>query len=90
MRAIAVLIPLLFLLVITAGDLSAQTDTPTPEPTAEATTEPYRYDEIEGQTIRYDYTITAGELAIGGLLLVLVASVWLIAAIFYIGAQQRG
>lgn len=92
MRTIfAVLIPLMFLLVMTAGELSAQTDTPEPTPVPTSTSEPYRYEVIDDQTVRYDYIITAGEVVIGGLLIVLVLSVWLIGAIFYLtGGGKRG
>lgn len=88
MRTIfAVLIPLVFL-VATAGDVSAQTSTPAPEATEEP--QPYRYDTIDGQTVRFDYVLTTGDVAVGGLLLVLVVSVWIVAAIFYFGGQQHG
>lgn len=90
MRTAFVLFSLCFLLVLTSGDVSAQTDTPEPTPAPTSTSEPYRYEVIDDQTVRYDYIITAGEVVIGGLLLVLVVSVWLIAVIFYVGGQQRG
>lgn len=94
MRTALVIFPLLLLiLVMTSVNVSAQTDTPTPEPTSEPTVTlepPYRYEVIDDQTVRYDYIITAGDLMIGGLMLVQVVSVWLIAAIFYLGGQQRG
>jgi hypothetical protein len=75
-----IVIGLLFAVAMSAA---AQTETPTPTPTATATLEPYVYATIlpqdgtpPGQTTRFDYVTTAGEVHIANLLTLDVISDW--------------
>jgi hypothetical protein len=65
----------------------SQTDpAPTPEPTEVPNIS--RWEEVEGTTVRFDYVISAGDVAVAGLLLVLVVSVWVFGGLFFIGGYR--
>lgn len=84
-------LPLFFLLAVASaagGQLSAQTDTPEPPPAPTAAPDPYRYEEFLGQSVRYEYIITAGDVAIAGLLIALVLTSWVGLALLYIGRRR--
>lgn len=65
----------------------SQTD---PAPTLEPTEAPNisHWEEIEGTTVRFDYVISAGDVAVSALLLTLVLSVWVFAGLFFIGGHR--
>jgi hypothetical protein len=96
MKKLAALILIAFLTLtsgLAGGGLPrVQAQEPTEEPTT-ATEEPSyaRYAEIEGVTVRWEYVITAGDIMTAGLLLVLLASLWIFTALFFIGkGSKRG
>jgi len=62
---------------------------PTPEVTPDTTPDPsYIYEEIEGQAVRYDYVISAGDVMVSALLIVLVFSVWGLGGIVILGGRN--
>lgn len=94
-KVVAVLLFLLVLFPSASGTLllpSASAQEPTDEPTAEVTPESSsRYEQIDGVTVRWEYVITAGDIMTAGLVLLQVASVWIFAALFFIGkGSKRG
>lgn len=72
-----------------AAPLLQQTETPDPEVTEVPIPQPYRYDTIQDQDVRWDYVISAGDVMIAGLLLILVLSLWITTVITYIGERRE-
>jgi hypothetical protein len=94
MRTIAVVV-VLALIVFPYVSVGAKAESPAisqaePEPTPEPTDEPVvsRWEEIEGTTVRFDYIISAGDVAVSGLLLTLILSVWVFGGLFFIGGHR--
>lgn len=72
MRVLAVVLIFLFF----TGVVTAQTATPTPEPTVTPVPQVARYETIEDQAVRIDYIVTAGDVMVAMLLLLVLFSVW--------------
>lgn len=72
MRVLAIF----FMLVLFSGVVNAQTDTPTPEPTSTPLPDIAVYGVIDDQPYRIDYVVSAGDMIVGTLLLLLLFSVW--------------
>lgn len=49
----------------------------------------YRYEEIDGVWTRWDYNVSAGEILIGGLTLLLVLTLWIFAALFIVRSRRN-
>jgi hypothetical protein len=85
-------IVLILLLVSPAGAVFAAPvmQEPTPEVTPDTTPDPsYVYEVIDGQDVRYDYVISAGDVMVSGLLVVLVFSVWGLGGILIFGGRKN-
>lgn len=90
-RAIGIIF-IVFLLYPSAGAFAMPlAQEPTPEITPQATAEPltHKIEVIAGQDVRYDYAVSAGDVMIAGLLLMLVFSVWALGGIFIIGGRRE-
>jgi hypothetical protein len=57
-----------------------ETSTPAPTatftPTPTFTPAPYVYDDVDGQTVRWDYTLSVGQVMTAGLLIMLILFIW--------------
>lgn len=68
---------IVFVLLLISGVVTAQeTATPTPEPTSTPLPDVSVYGEVQGQPYRIDYIVSAGDVMIGTLLLLLLFSLW--------------
>lgn len=78
-----------------AGQMPVVMQEPSPTPEIQVTvivpTEVpyYRTETIDGQVVRYEYVISAGDVVVSGLLLFLIFSLWGLGGIFYLNGERK-